>query len=123
MTDAALKWIDDVLTAADINYEFGQWSSEVVPDPYFVGEYVESPEENEDGMQNTSFILTGTTKTSWLTLEQAKNTIKDLFKQTVILSNGNGIAVFYSDSLIVPVDDMAIKRIQINIDVKEWSVT
>ena len=122
MTDVALKYINDLLTAAGINYEFGQWSSDVIPDPYFVGEYIESPEVNEDGMQMTSFILTGTTKTSWLSLEQAKDTIKDLFKQTVILSNGNGIAIFYSDSLIVPVDDMAIKRIQINIDVKEWSV-
>ncbi len=122
MTDAALEWIDNMLTDAGINYEFGQWSSDIVPDPYFVGEYVESPTVNEDGMQITSFILTGTTKISWLNLEQAKKIIKEIFKQTAILPNGNGIAAFYSDSFIVPVDDMAIKRIQINIDIKEWSV-
>lgn len=119
-----LNWINEKLTTAGINYEFGQWTSNVVPDPYFVGEYIESPIETEDGKQNISFILTGTSKSTWLGLEQAKETIRRLFNnETAILSNGNGIAANYSDSLIVPVDDADIKRIQINIDVKEWSVT
>ena len=55
-----------------------------------------------------------------------KETIKQLFPnvggKTAILPNGNGIAVFYDYSLNVPIDDPELKRIQINVLVKEWSV-
>lgn len=126
MTDEALKFISDGLTAASINYEFGEWATNPVPDPYFVGEYIESPSTNEDGLQEATFILTGTGRSSWLALEQAKAIIEQLFNQisgkTAILPNGNGIAVFYSDSSIVPTGDAELKRIQINLSIKEWSV-
>ena len=126
MTDEALKFISEELTDAGINYEFGEWTTDPVPDPYFVGEYLESPSTNEDGLQEASFILTGTGRNSWLALELSKATIKQLFNQisgkTAILSNGNGVAVFYSDSSIIPTGDAELKRIQINLSIKEWSV-
>ena len=126
MTDKALKFISDQLIGAGINYEFGEWSSDPVPDPYFVGEYIETPATTEDGLQDATFILTGTGRTSWMLLEQSKSIIERLFNpvsgKTAILSNGNGLAVFYSDSTIVPVDDAELKRIQINLQIKEWKV-
>ena len=126
MTDETLKFISDGLTAVGINYEFGEWTTDPVPDPYFVGEYIESPSMNEDGLQEATLILTGTGRSSWLALEQAKAIIEQLFSQisgkTAILPNGNGIAVFYSDSSIVPTGDAELKRIQINLSIKEWSV-
>ena len=123
MSITALGYIADILSDGDINYEFGQWSSTPVPYPYWVGEYTESEAINEDGMQETTFILTGTTRVSWYELEQDKEKIEKLFKNaTAILPNNNGIAGWYSDALIVPVDDMELKRMQINLSINEWKV-
>ena len=94
-----------------------------MPDPYFVGEYneVESTEREENGYQETTFILTGTGR-KWLGLEQAKEIIENNITETAILPNGNGIAVFYSNSFPVPTGDAELKRIQINLTIKEWRV-
>ncbi len=123
MSIAALKFVSDTLDSLGINYQFGEWSTNPVPNPYFVGEYTEpeSLTREEDGFQETSFILTGT-GTSWLKLEEAKATIEDNISKTAILPNGNGIAVFYAGSLTVPTGDAELKRIQINLTIKEWSV-
>lgn len=122
MTIEALQFITQQLI--QINYEFGQWTSHPVPYPYWVGEYNELESINEDGMQETTFILTGTTRNSWLELENDKKKIEQLFKdKTAILSNGNGIAVFYVNALLVPVDDAELKRMQINLQIKEWKVS
>ena len=123
MSNAVLKYISDTLDDLDIDYEFGGWSSDPVPDPYFVGEYSEpeSLTKEEDGLQEIDFILTGT-GTTWIGLERAKETIENNISKTAILPNGNGIAVFYAGSLIVPTGDAELKRIQINLSIKEWSV-
>ena len=122
MTKESLAFINDILTEADINYEFMEWTSDVVY-PYWVGEYTESEPLNEDGMQESTFMITGTTNGSWLSLEEAKATIEsNLCNQTVILPNGNGLAVFYSGSLVVPTGNEKMKRMQINLLVKEWKV-
>lgn len=121
MTIESLRFIKEQLEL--INYEFGQWTSTPVPYPYWVGEYNEIESVNEDGLQETTFILTGTTRGSWLELEQDKEKIEQLFKDKIaILPNDNGIAIFYMNSLIVPVDDMELKRMQINLQIKEWKV-
>lgn len=123
MSIAALKYISDELEALNIDYEFGGWSSNPVPDPYFVGEYTEpeSLTKEENGFQEITFLLTGT-GTNWLSLEQAKSTIESNISKTAILPNGNGIAVFYAGSMIIPTGDAELKRIQINLTIKEWSV-
>lgn len=126
MTDESLAFIDRALSGAGINYEFGEYTSELQY-PYFVGEYAETDVENEDGMQETSFILSGFSRDTWLTLEKAKNTIKKLFHpiegRTAILESGSGIAVFYARSNNIPTGDYQLKRIEIILTVKEWSVT
>lgn len=123
MSIAALKFISDTLDSLNIDYQFGEWTLNPVPDPYFVGEYTESESmtKEEDGYQEISFLLTGT-GTKWLTLEQAKAKIESNISKTAILSNGNGIAVFYGGALIIPTGDDRLKRIQINLTIKEWSV-
>lgn len=123
MTSAALKFINDQLASMDINYEFGSWTDSHIPDPYFVGEYneVDGFELEENGLQETTFILTGTGK-SWIGLQTAKEQIEKLGSKTAILPNGNGIAVFYESALIVPTGDAELKRIQINFTIKEWKV-
>lgn len=125
MSEAALKIISDAMEELELNYEFGKWSSDIVY-PYFVGEYQEDEPVNEDGFQETVFMITGFTRSSWLDLEEAKNKVSNYFHKvsgkTVIAENGSAVAVFYSTALIVPTEDAELKKIQINLTVKEWSV-
>lgn len=125
MSVSALKIISDSMKSLGINYEFGEWSSKVVY-PYFVGEYQESPPMNEDGMQESTFLLTGFSRGSWLQLENEKEKIENHFNKvggkTVITESGSAVAVFYANSLIVPTGDAELKKIQINLTIKEWSV-
>lgn len=122
MTQESLAYINTALTNAGINYEFMEWTSELVY-PYFVGEYSEPEPMNEDGMQESTFMITGTTDGTWLSLEEAKAIIeRELCNKTAILPNGNGIAVSYSGSLVVPTGNERMKRMQINLNIKEWKV-
>lgn len=122
MTSAVLSLIDKKLNEIGINYEFGVWTSEVVY-PYFVGSYTESPSTTEDGMQETAFLLDGFTTGTWFDLEKAKSKIENCFSNfTAILENQSGVAVYYENALNVPTGDANLKRIQINLTIKEWSV-
>ena len=76
---------------------------------------------NDEGLQETTIILTGTTKEKWISLEKDKDKIKNIFPKTAILNN-SGVAVFYRNAIIIPVENMDMKRMQINLQIKEWSV-
>lgn len=127
MSIAALKIISDAMHSLGINYDFPEWDGTPVY-PYFVGEYSEVASTNEDGMQETSFLLTGFArgKEAYVALEEAKEKISDYFSKvggyTVIADNGSAVAVFYSHSLVIPSGDAELKRIEINLTIKEWSV-
>jgi len=125
MSIAALKIISGSLQSLGINYEFGVWTSKAAY-PYWVGEYQETPPLNEDGMQETTFILSGFTRGKWLELEEEKEKIENHFNKvggmTAIADNGSAVAVFYENSLVIPTGDAELKKIQVNLSIKEWSV-
>lgn len=126
MSEDVLSFLASELGALSIPYMFMEWTSTPVPNPYFVGEYSETEPTTEDGLQESTFIITGTTRGTWLSLEQAKNKIKSAFDpvegNTAIFENGSGVAVFYANSFPVPTGEEELKRIQINLTVKEWRV-
>lgn len=126
MSIAALKVISDGMKALNIEYGFGVYSGNPVVYPYFVGEYTETESVTEDGLQETSFLLTGFSRESWLALEQDKEKIENYFNKvsgkTVMADNGSAVAVFYANALIVPTGDAELKRMQINLAIKEWTV-
>ena len=131
MSKEALKIISDAMSEMGLNYEFMEWTSEPSY-PYFTGEYQEVPPISEDGEQETSFILNGFArdvgddKTAYLELENAKEKIASYFSKvsgkTVITEKGSAVAVFYANSLVIPTGDAELKRLQINLTIKEWSV-
>lgn len=125
MSVAALKHINDSFKSLGINYEFGTWTSDVVY-PYFVGEYQEMPSVNEDGLQETTFMVTGFSRGSWLDLEQAREKIESHFGKIggdmATTESGSVVAVFYDSTLVIPTGDAELKKIQINLTIKEWSV-
>lgn len=125
MTIEALKFIDDELNGAGVDYELDEMTKYPTPSTYFVGEFSDSPQLNEDGMQESTLILTGTSS-SLLSLMEAKETIEELFPavggRIERLSNGSSVAIFFEKSLNIPTDAMDITRIQIELLIKEWKV-
>jgi hypothetical protein len=126
MSKASLRIIADAMREMGLAYDFMEYKGEFVY-PYFVGEYTEQAPTTEDGLQITNFMLTGFSHESWAALEDAREQIAQYFGmvsgKTVIADNGSGVAVFYENALVVPTEDATLKRIQINLHIKEWKVT
>ena len=126
MSKQVLKIVSDTMTALGLEYGFGEYSGNPVKYPYFVGEYTETEMFDESGLQDSTFLLTGFSRGSWLELENAKERIEKQFNRVTgrigITEIGSAVAVFYSHSLIVPTGDAELKSIQINLSIKEWKV-
>lgn len=118
-----LKFIKEQMDSLGINYEFGEWTSDIKY-PYFVGE-IPSPEEytTEDGREETTLFLNGFTRGKFLELEEANAKIKKHFNPITGLCTKTGsgsIAVFYDGHFFVPTGEADLKKIQINLTIKEW---
>lgn len=124
MSIAALAYIGELMQAMEIPYEFMRWNSGIPPDCYFVGEYIEAPSMTleENGFQESTFILRGFTRGEWLLLENAKAKIEANVAKTAILDNGSGIAVFYDSASPIHTGDADLKSIKINLNIQEWKV-
>lgn len=129
MTTKPLEIVSYAMKSLGIAYGFGSYAGNAagkIVYPYFVGEYTESPPMNEDGQQTATIMLTGFHRGTWEELETAKEAIENYFDKisglTVIADNGNGVCISYANALIVPTGDAELKRIQINLNVQEWSV-
>ena len=122
-----LKIISDAMDALGINYDFKRWQG--LPSyPYFVGEYQEIESINEDGMQETQFILNGFARgeDAIAELERAKNKIKKYFPQVggrlATTESGSAVAIFYASAFEnLPTGDAELDKIQINLKIREWS--
>lgn len=110
------------LNSIDVPYAFMEWT-DAVQYPYFIGEYTETPPTGEDGGKEVTFLLTGTTKGSWLELEQFRDTIEKHFHPISGLrksTSDGGVAIYYENSFPVPTGEADLKRIQINLRIKQW---
>ena len=129
MSKKTLKIISDAMKELGLKYGFMEYKvgkDEEPPETYFVGEYQELEPTTEDGLQESTFLLTGFSRGTWLALEDAKEAISNYFNQicgkVVIAEEGSAVAIFYANSLVVPTGDAELKKIQINLDIKEWKV-
>ena len=123
MTIEALGFINSCLDELKIPYQFMEWTSTPVPETYWTGEYTETESLNEDGSEESTFILTGTTKKKYFELESVKQNLKEYFTnygKKAILDSGSGIVVMYSDSFPVPSIQEGVHRLQVNLKIKEW---
>lgn len=125
MTEAALALIDSSMKTLGLNYALMQWKDSPKY-PYFTGEYQEEESMSEDGQLTSHFTLNGWTRATQLELEQAKRKIESYFDRlsgkTVIAEDGSVVTIFYANSLPIPTGIDELKRIQINLLVKEWMV-
>ena len=117
-----LTFISEQMAVIAIPYEFGEWTSEKVY-PYFVGEINEEPPDTEDGAEVSTLMLTGWNRGDFITLEAAKKKIKKHFHPVSGLrdnTDSGSIAVFYEGAFPVPSGEADLKKIQINLKIKEW---
>ena len=122
MTIEGLGFITKCFEELGIPYEYMEWTQRL-SFPFFVGEYSEIESLNEDGLEEGTFILTGTTTGTYLELETVKENLKEYFGTdglTAILDSGSGIVVAYNTSFPVPANNEGFRRIQINLNIKEW---
>ena len=118
----ALKFISDQMAALGILYEFGEWTSDVKY-PYFVGEITEEPTTTEDGLEESTLILTGFNRGKYIDLDTVKNKIKQHFSPICGLcaaTDSGSIVVFFDGSFYVPTGEADLKKIQINLKIKQW---
>lgn len=127
MTSHGLNTIKSAMAALNLEYGFVTYGKAPISYPYFVGEYTEVESVNEDGLQETTFMLTGFARSAdgWAKLEQAKAAIANYFTRegkAFPADDGSISVIAYGYSVPVPKDDPELKSIQINLTVKEWSV-
>ena len=123
MIEAALGILTDELKIINIPYAFMRWTSNTVPNRYWIGEYMETTTDTEDGYEEGTLILTGTTKELWGVLMEDRVKIKDHFPSIggLRMSTGGGtVVIFYENSTPVPTEDANLKRIQVNLKIKAW---
>lgn len=129
MSINVLKIIEKAMKVLGLEYAFGMYEGNEHGDvvyPYTVGEYQETEPLSESGLQEGTFMLNMFHRGTWLELEEAKAKIESYFNKVsgkvVMVEDGSAVAIFYASALIVPTGDAELKRMQINLHVKEWSV-
>ena len=120
----AMAAIASGMESLGLNYSFMEWEGKPKY-PYFVGEYQEAEAATEDGLQETSFILTGFTRGPWAGLEVAMERIRAHFHPVtglVAAAGSSTAAIFYASAFPIQTGDAELKKMQVNLTVKEWSV-
>ncbi|SEA15892.1 hypothetical protein SAMN04515656_104144 [Eubacterium aggregans] len=122
MIDVA-KAFSVMMEILDVPCEYQTWT-QVVSYPYWVYEILGSPVVSEDGMEELTIILTGFSKGKALPLAQAEGRIKQYFKHGVTVTDDDGSTICFSYGGFQSVSTGApdLKRIDITISVKKWSV-
>lgn len=117
-----LKFINGQMSLLEIPYEFGEWTSDITY-PYYTGEITEEEPMTEDGAEQSTLILNGFHRGKYIDLETDKAKIKQHFHPVHGLrgqTDSGAIAVFYGGAFYVPTNEADLKRIQINLIIKEW---
>jgi hypothetical protein len=122
MIQTVLGVVNNELQSIGVPYEFMRWTSPV-EDRYWIGEYTETPTNTEDGYEEGTLILTGTTRTTWSVLMQDRAKIEDHFPRIGGLraaTDNGAVVIFYDNSFPVDTGEADLKRIQINLHIKMW---
>lgn len=117
-----LKFINEQMDMLAVPYAFGEFPAPVVY-PYTVGEITESPTVTEDGYEESTLLLTCFHRGAYMDLEQIKAKIKAHFSPIIGLcgrTDSGSIAVFYDGAFYIPSGEAELRKMQINLKIKEW---
>ena len=116
MTDI-LTTMNTEMEKLNIPYTFDTWDDDVEL-PQFIGEISETPTVDEDGKSEYSFILTGYA-TTYSYLFGVAEQLKAKYKTSAIV---DGIVIKYDNATTIDNGTEDLKQIQINFNIKKWSV-
>ena len=117
-----LKFINEQMDMISVPYEFMEWTSPVSY-PYGVGEITEDPFTTEDGAEQSTLLLTLFHRGEMIDLLEIKEKIKKHFDPIYGLrgeTEGGAIAAFFDGFFTIPSGEADLRKIQINIKIKEW---
>ena len=112
-----LTTIKNEMEKLNIPYTFDTWDNDVEL-PQFIGEISEITNLNEDGKSEYSFILTGYA-TTYSYLFGVAEQLKAKYKTSAIV---DGIVIKYDNATTIDNGTDDLKQIQINFNIKKWSV-
>ena len=112
-----LTTLKNEMEKQNIPYTFDTWDNDVEL-PQFIGEISEIPNVNEDGKSEYSFILTGYA-TTYSYLFGVAEQLKAKYKTSAIV---DGIVIKYDNATTIDNGTEDLKQIQINFNIKKWSV-
>ena len=112
-----LTIINSEMEKLNIPYTFDNWDTDIEL-PQFIGEISEITNINEDGKSEYSFILTGYA-TSYSYLFGVAERLKSKYKNSTIV---DGVVIKYDNTTTIDNGTEDLKQIQMNFNIKEWSV-
>ena len=112
-----LTIINSEMEKLNIPYTFDNWDTDIEL-PQFIGEISEITNVNEDGKSEYSFILTGYA-TNYSYLFGVAEQLKNKYKNSTIV---DGVVIKYDNTTTIDNGTEDLKQIQINFNIKEWSV-
>ena len=117
-----LKFINKEMDALAVPYQYGEWQGRETY-PYGVGEISAFTPLNEDGAEESTLLLTFWHRGALIELEKIVNKLKKHFHPIYGLrgdTDSGTIAVFYDSAFSVPSGEADLKKMQINLKIKEW---
>ena len=112
-----LTTLKNEMEKLNVPYTFDTWDSDVEL-PQFIGEISETPTVDEDGKSEYTFILTGYAITYSYLFGVAEQ-LKNKYKTSAIV---NGVVIKYDNATTIDNGTDDLKQIQINFNIKKWSV-
>ena len=112
-----LTTVKNEMEKLNIPYTFDTWDNDIEL-PQFIGEISETPNVNEDGKSEYTFILTGYA-TSYSYLFGVAEQLKNKYKTSAIV---DGIVIKYDNTTTIDNGTDDLKQVQINFNIKKWSV-
>ena len=112
-----LTTLKNEMEKLNIPYTFDTWDNDIEL-PQFIGEISETTNINEDGKSEYTFILTGYA-TNYSYLFGVAEQLKNKYKTSAIV---DGIVIKYDNATTVDNGTDDLKQIQINFNIKKWSV-
>lgn len=121
-----LKFVKEQMLSIGIPYAFLEWNKPIQY-PYYVGELPSGGSTpTEDGYEENTLLVTGFQRGPALALEQDKERIRKHFHPITGCcgkTDSGCIAVFFDGAFYVPTGEADLKKMQINLKIKEWKVT
>ena len=119
----ALQLINEQMTALDINYEFGEWTSVEIPKLYFIGTNYHEDESSTDDMINSTLTVVSHNRSSFKDFFNAIDKIKKRFDfhRGLRVETGSGhITIFYSGHTLTPPQKIGERtKAEIKLRIKE----